>query len=180
MVERVLQQGPGVVCARLGLAPRTVYDLTVGGLHTFFVHSRGEGSTDVLVHNCTSVRVDEGKFGAHTIEKHVDVPDQQAWNRAQSASGPGIVGVWTDEATAEKAVEQAMREWESSGNNAQKLKDWKDREARKQGKPGYIFNPKTDALPIGTFATTRPPRAECSREAAPEPVRRPAPRYGSC
>lgn len=34
---------------RSGLAPRTVYDLTVADLHTFFVLA---GATPVLVHNC--------------------------------------------------------------------------------------------------------------------------------
>ncbi|MEU2154819.1 ricin-type beta-trefoil lectin domain protein [Streptomyces sp. NPDC019396] len=37
---------------RSGLAPRTVYDLTVDDLHTFFVRTTGERPDDVLVHNC--------------------------------------------------------------------------------------------------------------------------------
>ncbi|MGW3851296.1 polymorphic toxin-type HINT domain-containing protein [Streptomyces fagopyri] len=34
---------------RSGLTPRTVYDLTVDDLHTFFVLA---GATPILVHNC--------------------------------------------------------------------------------------------------------------------------------
>ncbi|WP_460068148.1 polymorphic toxin-type HINT domain-containing protein [Streptomyces sp. YKOK-I1] len=37
---------------RSGLAPSTVYDLTVDDLHTFFVRTSGEQSQDLLVHKC--------------------------------------------------------------------------------------------------------------------------------
>ncbi|MGW0580044.1 polymorphic toxin-type HINT domain-containing protein, partial [Streptomyces sp. NPDC002920] len=56
---------------RSGLVPREVYDLTVGGLHTFFVRAEGVRPQDVLVHNCTNIVADEGVSGAHTLRDHV-------------------------------------------------------------------------------------------------------------
>ncbi|MEU8690466.1 hypothetical protein [Streptomyces sp. NPDC048665] len=40
-------------------APRTVYDLTVSGLHTFYAVA---GSSPVLVHNCNNLVADAGEF----------------------------------------------------------------------------------------------------------------------
>ncbi|MFI2763455.1 polymorphic toxin-type HINT domain-containing protein, partial [Streptomyces echinatus] len=143
--------GPGssvtALLDRPGSAPRTVYDLTVGGLHTFFVYPQGARTGDVLVHNCTSLRADEGQFGAHSIEEHVTVADATAYSKAQTNKA-GVVGKWADAATAEAAVQQAMREWEQVPGNADRLRDWKIREAKKQSKPGYIFNPEKDTLPF--------------------------------
>ncbi|MEU9456343.1 hypothetical protein [Streptomyces sp. NPDC048277] len=39
--------------------PRTVYDLTVSGLHTFYAVA---GGTPVLVHNCNDIVLDGQKF----------------------------------------------------------------------------------------------------------------------
>lgn len=128
---------------REGLAPREVYDLTVDSLHTFFVRPQGGRATDVLVHNCTNIVADEDIHGAHTIDKHVNVSDAQAWDRAQEV---GLVGKWRDQATAARAVDEAMRQWEMHGDNAKRLGDWKEREARKQGKTGYRFVCEKDCL----------------------------------
>nr|WP_234439906.1 RICIN domain-containing protein [Streptomyces bicolor] len=131
---------------RPGLAPSEVYDLTVDGLHTFFVRPQGDRATDILVHNCEKLASDEGIAGAHTIEQHVsDAARAGAWDRAQNI---GTVGIWKDQATAERAVAEALQEWQKRPGNAQKLQNWKDKEARKQGKQGYIFVPKDDLLPI--------------------------------
>ncbi|WP_416983075.1 ricin-type beta-trefoil lectin domain protein [Streptomyces sp. T028] len=154
---------------REGLAPREVYDLTVDETHTFFVRPQGGRATDVLVHNCTKILEDEGIAGAHTKEKHIDVSDSDAWNRAQTEPG-GTVGKWKDEATAARVVDEAFRQWEKNGDNAQKLADWKIKEAKKQGKPGYIFDAKRDTLTfdwevrgekdaLGTVFTKNGPRA---------------------
>ncbi|MFF4331305.1 Hint domain-containing protein [Streptomyces sp. NPDC001591] len=37
-------------------ASQQVYDLTVGGLHTFYVRAEGSQAPDVLVHNCVNLR----------------------------------------------------------------------------------------------------------------------------
>ncbi|GAA4087454.1 hypothetical protein GCM10022233_83080 [Streptomyces shaanxiensis] len=133
---------------RPGLASREVYDLTVDGLHTFFVRPQGIRTADVLVHNCTRLGADEGIAGAHTIEKHVSAAARAgAWDRAQSVSG-GVVGIWKDQATAERAVAKALDEWQRVPGNADKLTKWKAKEGQKQAKPGYIFNCDKDCLPI--------------------------------
>ncbi|MFF4586793.1 polymorphic toxin-type HINT domain-containing protein [Streptomyces sp. NPDC001388] len=71
---------------RSGLAPRTVYDLTVDGLHTFYVGTEGTPGAparDVLVHNCLDLTLHEGDRGAHTIDDHVDTTPERARAKAQ-------------------------------------------------------------------------------------------------
>nr|WP_319213461.1 RICIN domain-containing protein [Streptomyces sp. ME02-8801-2C] len=130
---------------RAGLAPSEVYDFTVGGTHTFFVRTLGVAEQDVLVHNCVNVLGDEGIAGAHTKAKHIDGTAEEAYNKAQTE---GIVTKWPDEATAAKAVEDALEAWVLNPSNAKKLANWKIREAKKQGQAGYIFVPDRDLLPI--------------------------------
>ncbi|RSN08075.1 virulence factor [Streptomyces sp. WAC 01325] len=132
---------------RSGLPPRDVYDLTVDGLHTFFVRPQGEHSADVLVHNCVKLGADEGLAGAHTIEKHVLPSATDAWNTAQTARG-GIVGIWKDQATAERAVGKALDEWLKAPGNADRLTKWKGKQGQKQAKPGHVFDCARDCLPI--------------------------------
>ncbi|MFJ8820731.1 polymorphic toxin-type HINT domain-containing protein [Streptomyces sp. NPDC102467] len=55
---------------RSGLSPRTVYDLTVSDLHTFFVLA---GTTPVLVHNC---KVALGWFNAN-FDEWAKLPDNK-------------------------------------------------------------------------------------------------------
>ncbi|MEU9545178.1 hypothetical protein [Streptomyces mirabilis] len=55
---------------RAGLAPREVYDLTVDGIHTFYVSTEGAHPQNLLVHNCQDLVVDEDVEGAHTIGDH--------------------------------------------------------------------------------------------------------------
>jgi hypothetical protein len=125
-------------------SPREVYDLTVDGLHTFFVAGRGSDSENVLVHNCANILADEGVSGAHTLEEHVDLTDAQAYERAQTK---GKVTKWNDGATAARAVDEALRQWEMQGNNAKVLADWKIKQAQKRGK-GIGFDPRRDLLSI--------------------------------
>lgn len=116
---------------RSGLAPRTVFDLTVDGPHTFYVRPEGERARDVLVHNCTDVVGDEGILEAHTLSQHVNKTAAEMWDKAQIA---GVAGRWTNEATAASAVKQAIEEWVKHGDNAQKLADWMTKEAQRIGK----------------------------------------------
>ncbi|MGW2864179.1 hypothetical protein [Streptomyces sp. NPDC001205] len=67
---------------RPDLASQEVFDLTVDGLHTFYVRPQGLQPRDVLVHNCTQVIADENIEGAHTLRDHV--PPRQA----DGAEGP--------------------------------------------------------------------------------------------
>ncbi|MEU9070100.1 polymorphic toxin-type HINT domain-containing protein [Streptomyces sp. NPDC048306] len=64
-----------------GLAPRTVYDLTVEGLHTFFVSPDGSRPQDVLVHNCDDLIKWESE-GAHTRQAHVEITEEGAYTKA--------------------------------------------------------------------------------------------------
>ncbi|MDV5145394.1 polymorphic toxin-type HINT domain-containing protein [Streptomyces sp. SBC-4] len=59
---------------RTGLAPESVFDLTVDGPHTFYVRGPRATGADVLVHNCYNLLRDETAFEqAHTIRDHVAV-----------------------------------------------------------------------------------------------------------
>ncbi|WP_437104788.1 hypothetical protein [Streptomyces sp. enrichment culture] len=61
---------------RSGVASQRVYDLTVNGLHTFYVRPQGGQSGEVLVHNCLNLVGDEGVEGAHTLRDHVNPADE--------------------------------------------------------------------------------------------------------
>ncbi|WP_254711579.1 polymorphic toxin-type HINT domain-containing protein, partial [Streptomyces sp. TRM64462] len=98
---------------RTGLEPRTVYDLTVDGLHTFYVRSEGPRAEDLLVHNCMNL-ADELAFpqsGAHTLSRHVNVTPQQAAQFALENQRKGldpISTVWTDGDIAQQAVDRVL------------------------------------------------------------------------
>ncbi|MEV6669775.1 polymorphic toxin-type HINT domain-containing protein [Streptomyces sp. NPDC051162] len=124
---------------RVGLAPRKVFDLTVDGLHTFYVHPQGEQSPGVLVHNCTNIIGDEGIQGAHTLGEHVRPSDAAMYDKAQI---DGIAGKWTDQATAARAVDQGFQQWVKDPRNADRLATWKRKQSMNKGG----FNAKTDTL----------------------------------
>ncbi|MEU6093245.1 RICIN domain-containing protein [Streptomyces sp. NPDC047079] len=125
---------------RRGLAPRKVYDLTVDGLHTFYVRPQGERSQDVLVHNCTDIIADEGIQGAHTLGAHVNRTDAQM---AQDAIKKGIATRWNDQATAAQAVDEAFQAWIKKPSNVKRLESWKDQQSRKK-----FFDPSNDLLQV--------------------------------
>ncbi|MYT63025.1 MULTISPECIES: LamG-like jellyroll fold domain-containing protein [unclassified Streptomyces] len=137
------EQTVAAVRDRSGLDPRTVYDLTVGGLHTFFVRTEGGRAQDVLVHNCTNIIADEGVSGAHTLTDHV-ISDGAAWDRAQTK---GKATNWKDQATAARAVSEAFAQWAQAPGNAAVLSKWVSKQAQKRGK-GIAFNPTVDLKPI--------------------------------
>ncbi|MER7568412.1 ricin-type beta-trefoil lectin domain protein [Streptomyces sp. NPDC097941] len=93
-------------------APRTVYDLTVSGLHTFYAVA---GSTPVLVHNCTNIAADAQEFNglAHVLDEHTFgtgagfvTSVERAKELAGKKGGPN--GVFTDLATAQSVVDHAL------------------------------------------------------------------------
>nr|WP_240679130.1 RICIN domain-containing protein [Streptomyces sp. SID4937] len=129
---------------RAGLTPSKVYDLTVGGLHTFYVSTQGNLPQDVLVHNCTNIVADEGVEGAHTITDHVRPSDQAM---AAMADSKGVATKWVDHATAVKAIDQAMGDWIKLPGNAKKLESWRIKQAQRLGK-GIAFDPRKDMLTI--------------------------------
>lgn len=96
-----------------GLAPRTVYDLTVDGLHTFYVRSEGLRAEDLLVHNCGDLG-DELLFPdsqAHTLSKHVNPNRAQAEQLARinlTKGLPPVNSVWTSRAVAQEAVDHVL------------------------------------------------------------------------
>lgn len=119
------------VLDRSGLDPRTVYDLTVDSLHTFYVSAQGARPQDVLVHNCMNLKLHEGADGGHTYLDHIDADAARAKANAQAnynknPSGPGTSSVWNDEATAVASVETAFQQWlmRPKGVNQKKLANW--------------------------------------------------------
>ncbi|MET7455137.1 ricin-type beta-trefoil lectin domain protein [Streptomyces sp. NPDC005574] len=94
-------------------ARRTVYDLTVSGLHTFYAVA---GSTPVLVHNCNDLVADATEFSglAHTLDEHTAgagagyvTSRARATEIAIEKGGPN--GVFTDLATAQAVVDAALK-----------------------------------------------------------------------
>jgi hypothetical protein len=69
-----------------------VYDLTVDGLHTFYVRAEGPHAEDLLVHNCKNLG-DELLFPdtqADTLSKHVNPTRAQAERFAQENLAKGL------------------------------------------------------------------------------------------
>ncbi|MER6030799.1 RICIN domain-containing protein [Streptomyces sp. NPDC001851] len=103
--------------------PRTVYDLTVSGLHTFYAVA---GSSAVLVHNCNDLVADQQKFPgqAHTLDEHTagHVTPQEAKELAEAKTEKlGRVtpnSLFVDEQTAQQVVDYAL------ANNANKIRRW--------------------------------------------------------
>ncbi|WP_190094669.1 polymorphic toxin-type HINT domain-containing protein [Streptomyces melanogenes] len=138
---------------RSGIAPRTVYDLTVDNLHTFFVSTEGEGSKDVLVHNCMNLQLHEDDRGAHTIADHINIDDESAFKKAMdeyNAGRQGVTGVWTSLDVAQGAVDEAMKKWLTGGTpkqnmaNQKKLKNWMAKTAKDSNSPVDLFAIKVD------------------------------------
>ncbi|MEV5942303.1 ricin-type beta-trefoil lectin domain protein [Streptomyces sp. NPDC051994] len=125
---------------RPSLAPQEVYDLTIEGLHTFYVRPYGQQPQDILVHNCTNIIDDDGIEQAHTLDDHVKPDDAQM---ARDAIKKGLATRWNDEATAAQSVDAAFKEWIKKASNAKRLQTWIDQQARKK-----YFDPSQDLLEI--------------------------------
>ncbi len=103
--------------------PRTVYDLTVSGLHTFYAVA---GDSPVLVHNCNDLVFDASKFPglAHTLDEHTAgvVSAQRAVDlaiektRKYGRTTPN--SLFVDQQTAQQVVDYAL------ANNANRIKTW--------------------------------------------------------
>ncbi|WP_353944771.1 polymorphic toxin-type HINT domain-containing protein [Streptomyces sp. HUAS MG91] len=107
---------------RSGLTPRKVYDMTVDGLHSFYV---AVGQASVLVHNCNDLVADNRAFPglAHVIGEHVNVSDARAF---ELATEKGVNSVFIDEQTAQQVVDYAL------ANKANEITKWRSgREQRK-------------------------------------------------
>ncbi|MER6121997.1 ricin-type beta-trefoil lectin domain protein [Streptomyces sp. NPDC001795] len=94
--------------------PRTVYDLTVSGLHTFYAVA---GGTPVLVHNCNNLVGDETDFPgqAHTLDEHVRPDKARAMDLAaeKTAKNNGRRtpnSVWINQEKAQEIVNFALKD----------------------------------------------------------------------
>ncbi|MFE4703074.1 ricin-type beta-trefoil lectin domain protein [Streptomyces sp. NPDC056738] len=125
---------------RPGLAPRPVYDLTVDGLHTFYVRPQGAHSRDVLVHNCLNLVQDEGIEEAHTLREHVRPGDNAM---ADAAETKGRASRWNDEATAVTSVQAAFDAWIKKPSNVKRLDKWLNEQSHNPA-----FDPRHDLLDI--------------------------------
>ncbi|MEV6114879.1 RICIN domain-containing protein [Streptomyces sp. NPDC052109] len=132
-----------VLLDRHQATPRTVYDLTVSDLHTFYAVA---GTSPVLVHNCDNLALDEAQFkDAHTLEEHVrpDEDEAKALSRrkTEEQGKPTPNSVWVDEATAQKVLDFAL------SKNASRISKW----MRTQGGPVELplrgsFGPEGSSL----------------------------------
>ncbi|MFD9519379.1 polymorphic toxin-type HINT domain-containing protein [Streptomyces sp. NPDC059979] len=132
---------------RAGLAPQRVYDLTVDGLHTFFVRAAGKHPHDVLVHNCFSL-MDETTFpksGAHTLSRHVNRTPAQALDDALENQRKGlepVSSVFTNADIAQQAVDRAAA-YHFFGGGKAKTK------ARKEALDNWLRDPNSpDTFPF--------------------------------
>ncbi|OSC70282.1 hypothetical protein B5180_25045 [Streptomyces sp. BF-3] len=92
------------------------YDLDVSGIDSYYV---GVGESSALVHNCTDLVKDAGRFPglAHTLDEHVDVDldrmKELAIEKTRRRGRPTPNSRWTDRQTAQQVVDYAV-----AGNKA--------------------------------------------------------------
>ncbi|MFK0222002.1 polymorphic toxin-type HINT domain-containing protein [Streptomyces vinaceus] len=120
--------------------PVEVFDLTVDGLHTFFVQAQGSAPVDLLVHNCLDIVGDEGVSGAHTMTEHVGLSRAKILEKLEKSP---VATEWNDQATAVSSVQQAFDEWSAVPGNQDKLRGWLKTQ---QGK--ITFDPRFDLYEI--------------------------------
>ncbi|MFE5097873.1 polymorphic toxin-type HINT domain-containing protein, partial [Streptomyces sp. NPDC056638] len=106
----------GALRTRTAVEDPRVYDITVDGLHTFYVRAEGPRASDLLVHNCANLS-DELAFpssGAHTLSRHVNPTPQQAIDFAKENERKGLAPistVWTSQDIAQQAVERVLADY---------------------------------------------------------------------
>ncbi|MFJ5138729.1 ricin-type beta-trefoil lectin domain protein [Streptomyces sp. NPDC088707] len=110
-------------------ASRQVYDLTVGGTHTFYVGTEGARASDVLVHNCLDLDdellpalkqyADSGEM--HALKEHVLLTPTQAFALAQEKNIPKTV--WTSQEVAQKAIEHVFEDYFSVMKDGKRVLD---------------------------------------------------------
>ncbi|MEU6529517.1 ricin-type beta-trefoil lectin domain protein [Streptomyces sp. NPDC046928] len=139
---------------RTGLVASRVYDLTVDGLHTFFVRTEGEQPDDLLVHNCMNLS-DELVFpqaGAHTLSRHVRVTPQQARAFAEEnlrKGRPGISSVWVSEEIAQQGVDRAFAQYffpngKKRTASFDALDNWLNKRGKWKNQPEFTFTATWD------------------------------------
>ncbi|MFE9881942.1 RICIN domain-containing protein [Streptomyces sp. NPDC005784] len=132
---------------RSDLPPREVYDLTVDGVHTFYVSTGGAHPQSVLVHNCVNIIADEDIEGAHTIGDHVNKSDADMAAKALG-NRRGIATRWASKEVAAEAVDKAITQWlDHHPDHLTDLISWENKNARKLGRGGR-FDPRTDLKSI--------------------------------
>lgn len=95
---------------------QTTYDLDISGIDSYYV---GVGEGSALVHNCTDLVKDAGRFPglAHTLDEHVDVSLERmkelAIEKTRKRGKPTPNSRWTDRQTAQQVVDYAV-----AGNKA--------------------------------------------------------------
>ncbi|MGW7261461.1 ricin-type beta-trefoil lectin domain protein [Streptomyces sp. NPDC054834] len=121
---------------RAGLAPQEVFDLTVDGIHTFYVSTEGAHPQSVLVHNCEDIVADENIEGAHTISEHVTKTDAQMEAKAlDPRTTKGVATRWFNADIARDAVNKAMTQWlERSPKHLEELTSWERKQGQRMGK----------------------------------------------
>ncbi|MBT2453123.1 hypothetical protein J7F03_40125 [Streptomyces sp. ISL-43] len=111
--------------------PVEVFDLTVDGLHTFFVQAQGRAPVDVLVHNCLDIVGDEGRAGAHTLNDHVGLSLREVDLR-KKLDKDGVATEWNDLDTAVASVQRAFAEWSAKPANEKRLRNWLSEQQKKK------------------------------------------------
>ncbi|MFK4086659.1 RNase A-like domain-containing protein, partial [Kribbella sp. NPDC020789] len=92
-----------VISTAVNAADLTAYNFTVKNLHTYYVMA---GDVPVLVHNCGDLLADDARFpGAHVLDEHVNVTDQQLVQMAQSS---GVKSRFVDLQTAQQVVDYGI------------------------------------------------------------------------
>ncbi|MEO3822512.1 polymorphic toxin-type HINT domain-containing protein [Actinomadura sp. B10D3] len=151
-----------VVDGRRYKRTETVYNLTVDDLHTYYVNA---GSQELLVHNCGDLdKHEEPPPGTprgphqlgHTIKDHVDLTDDQLRARAADPRNTkGVAGRWTDKATAQRAVDDALANLDAP--TQQRIQKW-FQDLGKQ-KPGA-----KDTLELGPFTYGNGPLGKVAKK----------------
>lgn len=118
-----------VVKVRAHNRAQRVHNLTVAGLHTYFVRA---GASDLLVHNCGELDVDE-RAGGHTISDHVLLNDAALVRKAESEPN-GRASRWVDQQQAQQAVTYLL----SDKAKQSRIGKWRT-EAGRGGSPQLVL-----------------------------------------
>lgn len=117
-----------------GAASQQVYDLTVSGLHTFYVRAEGSQASDVLVHNCinlndellNSLRKYRESGEMHALAEHVTPTPAEAFALARRKGMPN--SVWTSQEIAQQAIDRVIADHFTTVKSGQRVLDkvkWK-------------------------------------------------------
>ncbi|KUO06745.1 RICIN domain-containing protein [Streptomyces sp. DSM 15324] len=151
----------GALRDRTGLKASRVYDLTVDGLHTFYVRTEGFRPDDLLVHNCMNL-ADELLYPqtqAHTLSKHVRPTPGEARAFAEENLRNGrepINSVWVSEEIAQQGVDRAFASYffpngKKRTASFDALDNWVAKRGSWRNKKEFTFTARWDKYPsLGT------------------------------